>query len=89
MADKKCSRCNGNGKEPNDVKLGHFMRGRRKHSNIGLREMASRIGVSAGYLTNLEKGNRHWSPELISKFDKQLRMATVAAKVSSKSQQKH
>jgi len=45
--------------------LGQRIRARRLELGITLRELARRVGVSAPYLTDLEAGHRHPSPDVL------------------------
>jgi len=42
--------------EINPIAIGQLVRQKRIERNIGVRELAREIGVSAGYITQLEKG---------------------------------
>jgi transcriptional regulator with XRE-family HTH domain len=42
--------------EINSVVIGQLVRNKRIEKNIGLRELAREVGVSPGYITQLEKG---------------------------------
>jgi transcriptional regulator with XRE-family HTH domain len=48
--------------------LGQRIRARRLELAITLRELARRVGVSAPYLTDLEAGRRHPSPEVLGRM---------------------
>lgn len=43
------------------------MRARRLAAGRSLRETAKRMGLSAAYLSDLERGNRHWRAELVQR----------------------
>jgi transcriptional regulator with XRE-family HTH domain len=40
----------------------------REDAGLSLREVARRMGVSAMFLSGLERGNRYWSPENVSRW---------------------
>lgn len=63
-----CQRCNGSGTEPDNLAIGSEFRGRRAASGIGLRSAAKSLKISAGYLSNLETGQRRWTPLLMDKY---------------------
>jgi|SRR5215469_17758973 len=48
--------------------LGQRIRARRTELRITLREFARRVEVSAPYLTDLEAGRRHPSPEVLHRI---------------------
>jgi transcriptional regulator with XRE-family HTH domain len=43
------------------VKSGELMRQAREKANLSLRDVAERMGVSAPYLSDLERGRRNWT----------------------------
>src|SRR5215813_8846409 len=52
--------------------LGEKIRARRLELRITLREFARRVGVSAPYVTDLEAGRRHPSPEILARIAEEL-----------------
>ena len=66
-----CKRCNGTGQEPNQKNIGSAMKGLREDDGIGLREMAGYMGISHGFLSQLESGQRTWSQRLVRLFHQQ------------------
>jgi len=40
----------------------------RQRARLPLREVARRMELSSGYLCDLELGRRHWSEELVQRF---------------------
>jgi len=40
----------------------------RQRAGLRLREVARRMELSAGYVCDLELGRRHWSEELVQRF---------------------
>lgn len=61
-----CPKCKGRGKLPDQVKLGYAMRNIRGKES--LRSLGKRIGFSAPYLCDLEKGRRNWTDALMKKY---------------------
>lgn len=59
-----CPRCQGAGSLP----TGPAMREARQRVSVGLREMARRLGVSSGYLRDLEAGRRKWRASLVVRY---------------------
>lgn len=67
-----CKRCNGTGDEPVQREIGRRMKAMRLEADFGLREMACRMGISHGFLSQLESGQRTWSRRLVSNFNHHL-----------------
>lgn len=44
------------------------MQERRKAANLTLREVSKQMGITIGYLCDLEHGRRIWSPKLQQSF---------------------
>lgn len=65
---KDCPRCKGTGKVRDEAKLGGQMQERRKAANLTLREVSKQMGITIGYLCDLEHGRRIWSPKLQQSF---------------------
>lgn len=63
-----CERCGGTGVIPDSHRIGMNLRLIRKNERIGLRELARRLGVSAGNLHDLEHGRRSLSDEFIEQY---------------------
>jgi transcriptional regulator with XRE-family HTH domain len=57
--------------------LGERIRERRLERRITLRELARRVEVSAPYLTDLEAGRRHPSPEVLQRIAAALELAVA------------
>jgi|TARA_Y100000310_G_scaffold334199_1_gene413364 transcriptional regulator with XRE-family HTH domain len=45
------------------------MRRARTASGLSLRQVAEQMGISAAYLSDLERGRRGWSKQLIDDFE--------------------
>lgn len=57
------------------IALGNYIRSHRIKQNIGLREMATRIGISNAYLSNLESGKHSKAnPLLLKKIAEELKI---------------
>jgi predicted transcriptional regulator len=50
------------------AKTGQIMRVARASSRLSLRTVASRLGVSAPFLSDLERGRRNWTTSMVSRF---------------------
>jgi predicted transcriptional regulator len=48
---------------------GQFARKCREEAGVSLRTLAKRMGVSAPFLSDLERGNRQWSDALCGKWE--------------------
>lgn len=55
-------------KVPDHVAAGAEMRARRRKAKLSLRSVATRLGISAPYLCDLELGRRAWSEERAQAF---------------------
>ena len=42
----------------------------RSRSNLSLRSVAKKMGISFPFLSDLERGRRNWSEKLAAKFNK-------------------
>ena len=47
---------------------GRLFRAGRKKAKLSLREMARRLGLSAAFVSDLERGRRNWTEELSVRF---------------------
>ena len=65
---KKCRRCKGTGREPNQAETGLWFRAHREQQGISLRVMAGRLGISPSFLSNLEQGRRVWTDRVRSAY---------------------
>ncbi len=64
-----CRHCEGSGRS-SDIdhqRVGLWIQGYRRRALLTLREVASRIGCSASYLSDLEHGRRNWNEERFNK----------------------
>lgn len=58
-----CPRCSGMGQIADDKVVGEAMRQSRMDHRLSVRELARRIGWSAAYVSDLERGLRTWTEE--------------------------
>lgn len=65
----KCGGCGGTGKVLDPRKVGLAMRDHRESAGVSLRKVALKMGVSAPYLSDLERGNRNWKSIDIDNFN--------------------
>ena len=49
-----------------------ILRNRREKAGVSLRTMAKRLKVSPPYLSDLERGRRNWSVEMVQRFEEGL-----------------
>lgn len=70
---RPCSHCGGSGVELSPVKIGNHMRSMREKAKISLRSVASKLGISPPYLSDLERGNRCFSEEMIARYKEALK----------------
>lgn len=57
---RDCPKCDGTGLVPDDVAIGDRLKSKRLKAGVGLREIARRLNVTAPFVSDLEKGERHW-----------------------------
>ena len=57
----------------NQAWIGRAMRKLREDANVSLRELARRAKLSVPYISDLERGRRNWSPELVRRLGALLR----------------
>lgn len=65
---KKCNKCGGTGTVVDPVYVGGNMRKFRKDAGKSLRSVAKAMGLSVGYLSDLELGRRGWNTSLQKAF---------------------
>jgi transcriptional regulator with XRE-family HTH domain len=70
----KCDKCGGTGKIESPVLAGSFRRKIRKQYGLTLRAVATKMGVSAAYVSDLELGRRNWSPAVSAQYDNAMRL---------------
>lgn len=59
----ECGRCGGSGKVVSQAWIGSAVAAQRRKAGLTLREVAGRLAVSIGYLSDLEHGRRQWTDE--------------------------
>lgn len=64
-----CTHCNGTGQIRDERALGKTMQERRKEARKRLREVAVLMGISVGYLSDLEHGRKKWTDKLLSGYN--------------------
>lgn len=55
------------------VATGRALRTMRRKEFLKLHEVASKMGISLMYLSNLERGARNWNEDLITRFEKAIK----------------
>lgn len=63
-----CPQCGGTGKVPDRRFVGEELRELRKKAGLTLQFVANSLGISTGYLCDLENGNRGWTMERVEKY---------------------
>lgn len=58
--------------------LGEFLQERRQHAQLSLRQLADRAGVSNPYLSQIERGLRRPSADVLQQIAKGLRISAEA-----------
>jgi len=58
--------------------LGEFLQEQRKHAQLSLRQLADRTGVSNPYLSQIERGLRKPSADVLQQIAKALRISSEA-----------
>jgi len=61
MTTKKCPKCNGTGTVTDYAALGAEHQRMRIAASLTLREVAEIMGISIGYLSDLEHGRKSWT----------------------------
>ena len=68
MKKTKCKHCNGTGKVIDMVALGISLQKEREATGLTLAEVSQSMGISVGYLSDMEHGRKRWSDERIAIF---------------------
>lgn len=66
MKQRICRCCDGTGRELDSLAIGRDLRKQRRRLGLSLRYLAESMGLSACYLSHLERGLRDWNPRLIA-----------------------
>ncbi len=73
-----CPHCEGAGKVFADhAAVGASQRRRREAKGLEAKELAARMGISAQYLSDLERGKRPWSLSLVRRYWAALEVAAL------------
>jgi len=67
-----CPKCDGTGSVLDPRLQGQQMRSLRVKKQISLREIAKRTGLSAPYISDLERGRRDFNTDLIQRYKQAL-----------------
>lgn len=67
-----CPKCKGTGEIENPFYIGQKFKAERIKRDVGLRELARRMGYSPAYISELEHGKKAWSKHLKDRFMKEL-----------------
>ncbi len=70
---RSCSHCGGTGREMDPVAIGKQLRELRQKAGMSLRTVADRLGFTAPYISDLERGNRSFTQELAAKYREALK----------------
>lgn len=65
---RKCSHCGGTGKVRDPFLFGEHMRIIREKSGKSLRDTATAMGITPPYLSDMERGHRAFTDEMVKKF---------------------
>ena len=65
-----CRRCHGTGIEPDDAATGRAMREARWRAGYSCSALADRVGVSVQYMSDLERGKRHWNTTILDRVER-------------------
>jgi len=74
-AARPCPRCGGLGVVRDDVICGEAMQRLRLAAGVVLREAAAVMGLSVGYISDLEHGRKPWSNDRIEEYVRAVREA--------------
>jgi hypothetical protein len=65
-ADRPCPTCGA----ARTMTNGAWLRWKRQRADLGLREMGRRVGFTAVYLSDIERGNRNCPPKVRDAYDR-------------------
>jgi len=65
-----CEKCKGTGRVQNPVSVGFEMRHLRQRCGKSLSAVARKLKISKAYVSDLERGHRVWSSDLLMRFTK-------------------
>jgi transcriptional regulator with XRE-family HTH domain len=72
---KTCHCCNGSGNRPDEKLIGRNMRRLRETFDISQKQMAKALRISAPFLAQLEKGQRHWTARMLKDYQEACKSA--------------
>lgn len=70
---EKCPHCEGTGLKFDHAAIGAYQKALRIKAGKSLREVAKKMGVSAPYVSDLERGRRNWTDEKVGQYRKALK----------------
>lgn len=73
LPTRVCSRCSGTGIELDPRAVGADMRALRERAGKTLRAVADAMNLSAPYISDLERGNRSFTEEMIGRYKEALK----------------
>jgi len=73
MKARNCHYCNGTGREADPVAIGKMLRRERQKTKIRPVDLARKLGITRGYLCDLEMGRKAWSEEKIARYRQALK----------------
>ena len=73
LLTRQCSRCGGSGREFDPAAVGQQMRELRMKAGLTLATVAARMVLSAPYISDLERGNRNFNEELVTRYKEALK----------------
>lgn len=75
----KCQFCNGTGEEIDHKQLGSRLRAERERQGMSQGVMAGKLGMTQGFLSDLERGRRNWLGRHIKAYQMALAPGAPAA----------
>lgn len=63
-----CRACGGTGHAIDEGLAGEVLRNARESAGLGLREIATKLGVSATHVSDVERGNRKPSGDFLERY---------------------
>lgn len=73
MKMEPCKCCKGTGEQIDQRALGREMKELREAMGLSLRSVATGLGISAPYLSDLELGKRNWNDARIVEYKKAIK----------------
>lgn len=66
MATVPCPNCKGSGLVPDMKEIAAELARQRKEARVTLREVAALMGLSVGYISDLEHARKKWTPRKVN-----------------------